>query len=286
MLDFIGRYASSGYIDRPIFIVGGSRSGTIALLKAMGLHKKILSAPTEDPFITDVGRMAMQLEFFSNAERQYYLRTLRISEEHIYQVLRRLALESAFGPHYGLKQSLKYLRNGQAEFWTKRHWCTKTFPGKTVAEGLLGLFPQANFVWILRNGVNVVHSRSKFPEFQGLSFKDHCEHWAKSIHRFSYLVDLPEATVIKQEQFADDPGSVFRSIFTHIGLEYDDRPAAFSKTHHVHPLADESTTSGVNVKEVLAKRRPAYEEWEQSKKSQFLDICGEAMQLAGYSIEF
>ena len=64
MLNSIGKHVSAQFINRPIFIVGGSRSGTIALLKAMGQHKKILSAPTEDPFITDVGRMAMQLDFF------------------------------------------------------------------------------------------------------------------------------------------------------------------------------------------------------------------------------
>ena len=286
MFSLFGELVSARFINRPLFIVGGSRSGTIALLKAMGRHKNILSAPTEDPFITDVGRMAMQLDFFSNEERQYYLRTLRISEDYIIKTLRRLALESAFGPDYGFKQIIKYALNRQAFPWTKRYWCTKTFPGKTVAEGIIRLFPDAKFIWILRNGINVVHSRSQFPEFRELPFEEHCEHWAKSIHRFSYLLELPEATVLKQEEFADTPEIVFRRIFDHIGVEFDNKPVEFALTHHVHPLSDESTTKGVNVKAILAERPPAHRDWDQNKKRAFKKICGDPMQLAGYEIDF
>jgi len=61
MLDWLGRVASARFIKSPIFIVGGSRSGTIVLLKAMGRHVRILSTPSEDPFVTDVGGMVHSL---------------------------------------------------------------------------------------------------------------------------------------------------------------------------------------------------------------------------------
>ena len=53
MLDLLGKLASTRFSKSPIFIVGGSRSGTIVLLKAMGRHTRILSTPSEDPFVTD-----------------------------------------------------------------------------------------------------------------------------------------------------------------------------------------------------------------------------------------
>ncbi len=286
MLDSTGKIASARFIDHPIFIVGGSRSGTIALLKALGHHRQILAAPTEDPFITDVGRMAMQLAFFHNHERDYYLRTLRIQEEYIYRHLRRLALESAFGPHYGLKEVTRAALRGEANPLATRYWCTKSFPGKAVAEALIELFPRVHYIWILRNGINVVHSRSKFPEFRDLPFRDHCEHWAQSIERFAYLIDMPQAVVVKQEEFADDPEAMFRRIFEQFGIPQDSGPADFALTHHVHPLADESTTKGVNVKQVLAGRRPPHEQWDDEQKGLFREICGDAMQLAGYPIEY
>ena len=286
MFDLIGKRLSARFIENPIFIVGGSRSGTIALLKAMGKHSKVLAAPTEDPFITDIGRMALELEFNFNHEKQYYFRTLRISFDYICKSFRRLALESAFGPHYGLFQYVRHATKERTSILTKRHWCTKTFPGRRTADGLLRLYPNAKFIWILRNGVSVVHSRTKFPEFHSLPFEEHCIHWAESIKRFSYLSKLPQATMVKQEEFASNPDVVLRRIFSHVGLEYDNRPTEFSLTHHVHPLSDKSTTKGVDVKKALLERPAAYADWSEEWKTVFKDICGEAMDIAGYGIEF
>jgi hypothetical protein len=54
----------------------------------------------------------------------------------------------------------------------------------------------------------------------------------------------------------------------------------------VHPLADLSTTTGVDIKKTLAERPPAYLEWSAKERDIFKDICGDAMQRAGYELEF
>lgn len=286
MLDRLGRFSSARFINSPIFIVGGSRSGTIVLLKAMGRHCEILSSPSEDPFITDVGRMVHSLGLGSEVERQYYLDTLRISHDYIYGVLRRLALESALGPHYGLKQLIKLALSKKASLLGKRYWCTKTFPGKNTAQGLKMLYPDAKFIWILRSGVNVVHSRQRFPAFRELPFEEHCLHWANSIARFKYLLEFPDTVVVRQEELVDDPDKVFRQIFKSFHIDYDSLPTEYALTHHVHPLADESTTKGVDIKKILSERPPAHLEWTQEQKDMFKSICGEAMEIAGYKVEF
>ena len=286
MLGWLGKVVSSRFFNSPIFIVGGSRSGTIVLLKAMGRHCQILSTPSEDPFITDVGRMVHSLEFCSEIEMQYYLDTLRISHGYIYDILRRLALESALGPHYGLKHLIKLAVGKKVNPLRKRYWCTKTFPGKNTAQGLMKIYPEAKFIWILRSGVNVVYSRCKFPAFHDRPFEEHCRHWANSIARFNYLLELPAAVVVHQEDLVDDPERVFHRIFEYFGIDYDPQPTDYALTHHVHPLGDESTTKDIDIKKTLAERPPAYQEWTQEQMGMFKDICGEAMQMAGYKVEF
>jgi hypothetical protein len=286
MFDWLGKLATARLIESPIFIVGGSRSGTIVLLKAMGRHARILSTPSEDPFITDIGGMVHELEFCSAVEKQYYLETLRISTDYLYRTLRRLALESALGPHYGLKQLVKLAVIKKVNPLAKRYWCTKTFPGRNVAQGLTRLYPEARFIWILRNGVSVVHSRGKFPAFRDLPFEEHCRHWADSINRFSYLLEFPETVVVHQEDLVDAPDKVFRRIFETIHIDYDPKPTEYALTHHVHPLGDEGTIKGVDIKKTLSERAPAYQEWSQDQRRTFKDICGQAMQLAGYGVEF
>lgn len=286
MLDSLGQMLSRRLFDHPIFIVGGSRSGTIVLLKALGEHRDILSTPSENPFITDIGRMAYDLAFASERDAHYYERTLRLPRERIYATLRRLALESSLGPHYGLSHLLRQSVARKRWLPLKRHWCTKSFPGHDTARGLQALYPNARFIWILRNGLNVVHSRTKFPEFRELDFSEHCRHWAESIRRFAYLADLPTATVVQQEALTDDPDAVFRRIFTLVGVPYDPAPTRYALNNHVHPLADEGITQGVNVKEVLRQRPPPYDAWSQEQKETFKAICGGAMEKAGYAIPF
>jgi hypothetical protein len=286
MLEWLGKVASKHFIKSPIFIVGGSRSGTIVLLKAMGRHRQILSTPSEDPFITDVGRMIHSLEFGPEVERQYYLDTLRISHDYIYSMLHRLALESALGPHYGLKKLIKLAVINKVNPLVKRYWCTKTFPGKDTAQGMKKLYPEARFIWILRNGVNVVHSRCLFPAFRDLPFEEHCRHWASSIERFSYLLEMSEAVVLHQEELVDEPDMVFRRIFEKLRIDYDPKPTEYALTHHVHPLGDETTTKGVDIKKTISERPPAYQDWTQEQRAMFKDICGDAMKMAGYEVEF
>jgi len=211
---------------------------------------------------------------------------MRISHAYVYDVLRRLALESALGPHYGLKQLVKLAVRNKVNPLTKYYWCTKTFPGENVAQGLKRLYPEAKFIWILRSGVNVVYSRCRFPAFRDQSFEDHCLHWAGTIERFSYLLEMPGAVVVHQEELVDDPDRVFRRIFEEFRIDYDPKPTEYALTHHVHPLGDESTTKGVDIKKTLSDRPPAYQDWTEKQKKIFKDICGKAMQLAGYEIEF
>ncbi|GAB4178084.1 MAG: hypothetical protein OHK0026_06510 [Rhodocyclaceae bacterium] len=286
MLDTLGRLATSRFFENPVFLVGGSRSGTVAMLKAIGMHPEILSSPGEDPFVTDVGGMMYDLEYASETEKQYYLRSLRIPMDYIHRHLKRLCFESAFGPHFGLKSMVKSVLHREANPLAKRHWCTKTFPSEKVAKGLMRLYPRAKFIWILRNGVNVVHSRTKFPEFRDLDFSEHCRSWADLIVRFGYLLELREAVVVRQEDFADDPDGVFRRIFDLIGVPYHEASTNFSRTTLVHPLADESTTRGVDVRKTLKERPPVHAEWSSEQRETFTRICAHAMQLAGYEMPF
>lgn len=286
MLDTLGKLITKKFICRPVFIVGGGRSGTIALFKAMGKHPELLIAPGEDPFITDVGGMVYDLEYANDREKQYYLRSLRISQEYLQDSLRRLCLESALGSHYGLKHLIKITAKEKTNLLGKRYWCTKTFPNASVAKGLLRLYPDAKFIYILRNGLNVVHSRTKFPEFRGRSFEEHCQRWANNVTRFNYLFELPEAMIVRQEDLANKPETVFHRIFEHLGLTHHSGPVSYAKTTHVHPLADESTAQGVDVAKMLRERPPVYESWTDAQKDMFKRICGSAMTSAGYDVPF
>ncbi|MFA5242694.1 MAG: sulfotransferase [Sulfuricella sp.] len=286
MLSIIGRFLSSIIIKNPIFIVGGSRSGTSVLVQALGKHKLIYSFKGEDPFITDIGGMVYNLEYASEREINYYKNSLRVSHSYIYDNLRRLSYESAFGKNYGLMRMLKDMVHREFNPVAKKFWCAKTFPNENVAKGLVKIYPSAKFILIHRNGINVVHSRTQFPGFRDLDFRSQCEEWAHSENHFAYLFEHESAIVIKHEDLIEDPHAVFQKICKHLGIEYDPRTAKFTSTHQVHPLATVGTSENVDVKEVMSQRGSVYESWSIEQRQIFREVCSEAMDRMGYVIPF
>lgn len=286
MLSIIGKILSSKIINKPIFVVGGSRSGTSVLVQALGKHKLIYSFKGEAPFITDIGGMVHDLEYAPEREISYYKNSLKVSHSYIYENLRRLGYESVFGKSYGLIRMLQDMVRREFNPVAKKFWCAKTFPNENVAKGLIKLYPSAKFILIRRNGIEVVHSRTQFHGFRDLDFRRQCEEWARSGNQFSYLLEHESAVTIKHEDLIDDPQAVFKKICEHIEIEYDPRPAEFTSTHQVHPLANVVTSENVDVKDVMSQRGPAYENWTTEQRHVFKEVCAETMDRMGYAIPF
>jgi hypothetical protein len=285
LLNALGKFVSRRFVNNPIFVVGGSRSGTSVLRKALGQHPLILSTPSESPFFTDLGGIAYDLTQASERELLYYADSLHISRDYLFETFRRLGLESSLGPYYGLYYLLKIGVREKRNITNKRHFCVKCTPGQRVVQGLHALYPSARFIWIVRSGVSVVYSRTKYPDFKDLEFSEHCHHWANSIHRFAYLSHIPEAIMVRHEELVEDPDREFSRIFRFVDVPYHSAPTEYAQHTLVHPLADETIT-GINVKEVLKQRPLPYEMWDEQQKAIFKEICSNSMELAGYKMPY
>ncbi len=149
----------------------------------------------------------------------------------------------------------------------------------------MALYPEAQFVYILRNGCDVVQSRTKFKSFAQRDFEEHCREWAESVGQYRYILEVENGVRLYQEDLISTPETVYEKVFDLIGLPKHDAPSHFVRNTLIHPL-DETTKRGVDVKEVLAARPPAYADWNAEQRRIFKDICSDAMQEAGYDMPF
>lgn len=280
----LGAALSARFYQRPIFQVGASRSGTIVLYKALGTHPAIFSMPSEDPFVSHIAAAVAAFEFGEDAA--YFEESVRIKKPYLYRELRRLCFESAAGPHRGWKTLLKGVIDARREFLRKTYWCVKCFPIERHARALLHLYPEARFLYIVRSGIDVVQSRTKFPAFRDQPFDAHCRFWVQAAEKFSYLTNFDRAVQIQQEELLAAPEAAFARIAAHLGLDDHPNPANYVKTTLVHSLGDKATHKNVDVQKSLTERAPGHATWTDEQRDAFKRICGPAMQVLGYTLPF
>jgi hypothetical protein len=283
MKDFVGRLLTRSFFYNPIFIVGASRSGTSVLLQALGQHPAILSMPGEAPFITSIGGAVHLFEF--SETKEYYRHTLRYSLDYLYKSLRRLCFEYAAGRNYGLKLMLKGLLSGDVSYLRKKHWCAKTFPDHKVAQAMMKLYPNVRFIHVLRNGCEVVESRTKFSGFREKEFEAQCQAWTQSVTKFSYLRTLGSAFEVRHEQLVLQTDELLENLLQFLNIPYNRRPANYVKRTIVHPL-DRHTQHLVDVKRLFEQREPGWKSWTFPQRDLFKRVCAQKMNELGYQIPF
>lgn len=283
MKDLIGKRMARHIIDSPIFVVGANRSGTSVLLQALGTHPRVRATTGEAPLMAT---MATIVDCIEHSEfRDYYVDNLRTPREYLYAHLRKLCFEYVVGPHYGLDGMIQRARRRDISFLKERNWCAKIFPEEEASRGLRGLFGGAKFLYIVRNGIEVVHSRTKFAGFKALDFEAQCRAWASSFRSFDHLARTPDALQVRHEELVADSEGLMRRVLAFLELGYDPRPATLVRSTLLIPL-DQPTAAGVDAKAILESRQPAFESWTPEQRAIFKATAGEAMAHAGYEIPF
>ena len=278
------RLREPAFLDRPVFVVACGRSGSTALCNGLGAHPQVLMAG-EAPLIHKFGEAAH--DYACGQNPQYAQKTVALESGRLRRELRRLSYTSALGLGLGLDVRPRHARRRTSALTGGRHlrsWGAKAFPAEKAAEGLLWLFPQAKFVYLFRNGLDVVQSMTKFGSFSELEFERRCRFWSDRVFRYDYLRHHERAETVRFEQFVEDDAATFERLLDHLALPPDAAPARFTSTTLVHPL--DQPTAQADPKAELAKRGRAYEAWTDEQKEVFKRVCSDAMAHLGYDVPF
>jgi len=283
MKSHIGKFLTRNLIDNPILIAGIGRSGTSVLLRALGKHPLVFPGYGEAPLMRNFGELVDRIEF-SDA-REYYTETLFVPKKYLFDHLRRICFEYVVGTNYGCFRATWEFRNLGFSILKRQYWCAKVLPRENEYRGLQRLFPGLRTLHISRNGLDVVHSRTRFQGFRDLSFEQHCRTWAESVKDCRYLATTETALEVRHEELVADPQRFFHTVLAFLGMPYHDGPAEFVQSHLMIPL-DKPSEDGVDVKQILEQREPPHAHWTAEQRETFRRIAGSAMDELGYEIPF
>jgi hypothetical protein len=279
------RLEAAEFLANPVFIVSCGRSGSTALCRALNLHPSLMVATKEGPIVNALGELAF--DYAVGPHSHYFQSASRLMPAETRRQIRRLCYTSIFGPDLGLSYDPKRIRIKESAYRrgrSIRRWGAKVFPTERSAQGLRWLYPGAKFIYIFRNGIDVVQSMSKFGSFSKLGFEERCRFWRDRADTYEYLRTWDDVCLVRFEDFLADNASVLGSIYRYLGLADHSAPAEFASSTIIHPL--DSPSASLNPKESIAARGSSFQEWNGGERVAFRRICGDAMKRLGYEIPF
>lgn len=244
--------------SRPVFVVGAPRSGTSMMQHALRRHPAFWGGEESD-FLGPLARAVCDAHRFGTSRgAHHWLHSQGVSVD---ELLRSVG--------WGIN-ALYTSRSGG------RRWVEQT-PEYTKYLDLLGrMFPDAQFVAMLRDGRDVVHSLRHFQVWP----KGHAEAcclWREHVESMlAYVKSHPERIlVVRHERVVSNPEAELRRVFRFLGEEYAPESAALIR-------------DGAPINSSFSYRpgeRPGgrwQTEWTHAERAEFQELAGDLLVRLGF----
>jgi hypothetical protein len=274
-----GEFQQITVCRRPIFILGAPRSGTSILARALGAHP--------DLWYSTESHLLWGLYGSNRADRVYEHARSRPNA-----LIRREAVSrSSFLAHLGvgINSLLMSLSGG-------RRWIEKTPINTLMADVIAEMFPEAQFVHLVRDGRNVVHSMAQFlksrpddvrARAEDRSYIRRWEDFRQASATWSRYVEAgaefcarhPDRCISTTlEAIVADPSGQFRDLLRFLRAASDSTAAEYFRSNRVN-----SSFGNDRAGDGGGRQPRAWTDWSLEQRRVFLDEAGSSLVTAGYT---
>lgn len=278
-------------IDQPLFIVGASRSGTTLLRLMLNAHPR-LAVPHEFKYFREVREYASPEAWraeFDDASYTELVDNFLAAREHIFDEIGIVNVKRKIlaDPERTIRGPYRVGAQTWMEFYGKSRWGEKTPFNLFYVDLLLDMFPEAKFIYVVRDPRAVVTSMNTIEYFSDDSVIN-ALNWktgaGEAYHNF--VSAIPEASRMKMsyEQLATDPADTLGRLCTFAGEQYDDSMLSFyrdSKRYMNPVIRTENVTKTVTSTSIERWR----EHLSKSEVAMIEHVCADEMKLHGYDRE-
>ncbi|MEM8719524.1 MAG: sulfotransferase [Cyanobacteria bacterium P01_G01_bin.39] len=207
------------------FLVGCPRSGTTLLQSLIVAHSQVTSFPESKFFqkIVVSGSIYKKFNLAPFTARKVF--NTFLADTNNLKFKRLLPLQALFIPQYATAfvTALDTITLGQQ----KKYWLEKTPEHLRRINAIEKLVPEAKFIHIVRNGVDVVASlyemTQKFPQVWGQprSLFRYVNRWSTDVLISSHHSHKPNHFVVRYENLLTDPLTVLARICEFMDLPFE-----------------------------------------------------------------
>jgi hypothetical protein len=266
----------------PFFVVGSARSGTTLLRLILNSHPQV-AVPPESRFVIELWPPSGEIEIDDYLEklsdhRQFQAWHLAVAD------IRPLLPE---GPSVSYRTAIEATYEAFAAQHGKVRWGDKTPRYVEHLQELAGLFPEARFVHLVRDGRNVALSYAH-TDFGPKTVPRAAAIWKKRVS--AGLADGrplgPERYLeVRYEELAADTETVVKDICSFLAISFD--PQMFDEEERMKGATERAQRFNPHVTgKTIAKTRSWEEDMPPAQIEVFEAIAGDLLSDLGYVRRF
>lgn len=251
---------NSSRIKRPLFIVGSPRSGTTVLGKSLGLHSLIASSE-ESLFLLHMWRIYSDLYMGDNRRKTTNLKDY-LSSDQLLLTIGNFS-DEIFGNFLAKENKHIYLDHSP--------WYG------SIASFIKVIYPDAQFIHIIRDGREVVrslsHSYAKGFQWAGSSIEYRTGIWKNSVEnclkiKENYPNDYYE---IYYKDLIESPEQSFKDICKKLDIAYETNILEGLNMKHAFPS---STSLDPKMRDIDYDPEGWPREWTDNERKEFSRLAG------------
>ena len=255
-----------------LFLAATGRSGTTILRRSLGKHPDIYYNGQENNVVQDVIEVAQR-----NCTLDSRVKAMVINQDQYDAAFRQL-LMSLIWP--------------QAQLRNRKVLMAAINPTGDLLDYLVQVFPQAKILGLIRNGIEVVNSRSRYLSFAGAEFEQQCAVWTRSQGVIQWGQKNPDRFRLFRHEwmYGSNMDRKLEELFNWLEISSSTAVAENLTNVLAHPTSDTAKSfdsmSTEEKKAYFASKSDAWKNWPAEHGAAFVNTCGPLMNLLDYEIPF
>ena len=239
--------------DNPIFVIGAPRSGTSMMQWSLRAHPDLWGGPESDFLLPLLSGLRKSYEFGTTRGRLHWLSRQEVSwDEYLL--------------HAGYGVNSLFTNRSKGLVWVEQSPVYTLFLGDMV-----GMFPGARFVYMLRDGRSVVHSLRNF--VNPMTHDKAIETWVRYTRAAMAFADSDygdAVLTVRYENVVGDTESAVSRIHKFLHVPFEEASVAFIESNRpINSSFDEESST--------EKLSPRWTSWTPEERALFDQTAGELL---------